>query len=72
MASQPSNELKELTVTEAMAIICAARLLTALQYRVNNPGGDPDFYSRKIGLELVSISSSTVYLILINAATAIR
>ena len=53
LTSGPSM-LNGLTKIEEVVMRAAARLLTALEYREENPGGDFRHYLERIPIELVS------------------
>ena len=50
-----SSALDGLTEIEEVVIRAAARLLTALEYREKNPGGDFRRYLERIPIELVGL-----------------
>ena len=54
--------LNGLTKIEEVVVHAAARLLTALEYREENPGGDFDHYLDRIPLELVGPVCFMIYL----------
>ena len=63
--------LNGLTKIEEVVIRAAARLLTALEYREENPGGDFRHYLEKIPLEFVGLLYGELILSMIYAVTAV-
>jgi hypothetical protein len=61
--SSGSSALNGLTEIEEVVVHAAARLLTALEYREKNPGGDFRHYLKRIPIELVSLLYHTMNLI---------
>jgi hypothetical protein len=54
MTSKLADLFVGLTSTESMSMMSACRLLSALQYKADNPGGDATSFSKKMGEELAS------------------
>ena len=54
--------LNGLAKIEEVVVRAAARLLTALEYREENPGGDFNHYLEQIPLELVGLVCFMIYL----------
>ena len=73
MAPQTSDSsiLNGLTKIEKEVMRAAARLLTALEYREENPGGDFRHYLERIPLEFVRLLHGELIISMIYATTEI-